>query len=620
MWSSTSKTPRASAVTSGGGGPPLVSRQYAVLLFLTALAVGCLGVYPHLRFSLDSGALEYFFYSFDEGYYSAVGVLALPGRIVSRLALAALAALCGSSLELAMIAADFAFPFLAVLLAGGLAATVTRATAGRLTLVLGLLFGTEFTTNLFQSWVPWWSRLAQGPGRELMVEAQAILFLFRTPEPQISWSLAFLFLAGLVVVVRGHGGGPSRRACLALWVAGLLLGLGYFPVLAACLVYAALVAGGLVWLRQWRRAGALLGGILLACVTSGASTFLLLPPSSAGQIFETSLPAISPLSLVALAVLALWLVRLAVTRRFSREALLGVTASVTPLLLLNQQVLTGRALSLKIWEEYAIHPFVVLGLAWLLALPLPAGGVPRTGRAALGRQLTAAAVAALILIFAIVRQRDSVGWFYARNAVESAAAKLLDEHRELIGPADRVLFDTVTTPQRLHLRSDRLYRPVLSFDRSFDEPPPTLASDPTRTGVGSPHAEAVYELMGRRGVKPEELDGLLRRELETGAMILVLFFNFQDVWGPETNWRAGEGERIAAAIPGIVSAYRDYLPRLCRREPAPVYWVSAAEPAEAAAVTGFDNRLLGRRQAVDGTVLYLYRQRCESTAGGDLAS
>lgn len=594
------------------------SRLYATLLLLAGLTIGCIGVYPHLRFSLDSHSVEYFFYSYDEGHYTAVGVLAVPGRIVSRLAVSVLTTICGGRLDLGMIAADLVFPFLAVALAGVLAASVTRAIAGRLALVFGLLFGAEFTTDLFQTWIPWWSRLMQSPSRSLVVEAQPSLMLFRTPEPQISWSIAFIFLALLSSLVRGKQIRPSRRDLLPFWASSLLLGTSYSPVAAACLLYASLVGCGLAGLRLWRHAAAVSSGILLAFATAAISTLTLFAGSWSRVNFSTSLPTISPLTLVGLAVLALWIVRLAAARHTPRETLLGVTACLTPVLLLNQQLLTGRAMSFKIWEEYAAHLFVVLGLAWLL-VSLPAGETPKRWRRAFGLQVPATAVVAAIIIFAIGRQRDIVKWFYPQNAVESAAVQLLGEHHAIIGAVDQVLFDTVTMPQRLHLRSAHGYRPVVSFDDSFHTPPPTLASNPQRTAAGSYHAQAVYEWMWRRGATPEELARLLTQELETGALVLCLFFNVQDIRGIDTNWRAVEEKRVALAIPEIVAAYRKYLSLACRHDPAPVYWVSMVGPEEVATISGFDHSLLGWRQTVDGRVLYLYRQRCEPSVGRESA-
>jgi hypothetical protein len=226
--------------------------------------------------------------------------------------------------------------------------------------------------------------------------------------------------------------------------------------------------------------------------------------------------------------------------------LLGLGFSGMPLVLTNQQILTGVMISARDWERNIDLPLVIIAagllisfahrrLAWLKAVALPA-----------------AAIVAVFVITSSVRTYDiwlpgNLRSLAIARAVEAASPKL-----------DRNTLLVLDQPDYAPLVEIRLGRPLnslLTYTDVFRKPIPVTPAF-TMTSL----ANSLFEYWRQTGVTPDKAKGILDEEArERAGFYSGFLFNVCEYWYPCTDGRNVKTEKVAAQIPAIIEAYRNFL-------------------------------------------------------------
>lgn len=546
-----------------------VSGRFRDLLPLAAAAllVAAAGVAPHLWFSASSGEISYFKYAYDEEFYGRTALerrlTEVPlYRVASGILMRALHGLTGSDLEVTLIVSDFVWPFLCALAAGYLAAALTRRTLPRILLILLFLFGQDiFSLGCTAVWnshgilarlrglfPPW--------GAMILPDYTTSYFsLYRTPEPQISWIVEFSCLGFLVRHFCRDQEDPRPRHWAVLLIFDLCLGVSYvfcaFPVIVLQFL---LAAGALLNRRRKRFAG--LAGTAMAAVLLVASGVLFQSESKAAAslLFHSRLPVLT-LSVVASAVFVLLVLlrhRLEILR--SNRAFFALAAVSIPMLLMDQQLVTGIMVSAKEWERYANYPLLVLGVAISgLLKPWNTERIPHLMR----RWAPACGLLALAVL--VCRgQKISVDQWRPLNEIVMAQREAL---RTAPGVPEfpRLLLEDAGAAPLLGIKAGNAVRFVLCYQDLFKSP---IADMPEQGGVPAgrqTHQERLFEYFARQGKTSQEVDEILRGEAQgRGGFHLGFLFSFRDYWYPATDNRLVRQDEILRQIDLIVSQYRQY--------------------------------------------------------------
>jgi len=537
-------------------------------LLATAAFVAAAGVAPHLWFSESSGAISYFKSAYDEEFYGQGAVDAtLAGefrsRVVSGVMMRALHALTGANLELTLIASDFVWPFLCALAAGFLASALTRRTSTRILLTLLFLFGQEaLSLGCTVVWSSGYLASLRGlfpPWGPTMIPdyTTSYLSLYRGPEPQISWTIEFACLGLLVRRFSFDRNDPGLSHWAALLALDLCLGFSYVFCAVPVILLQWLLAGGALVRGQARRCAGLAGSALLASLVLVAQGMPAQGAANAGVsvVFHSRLPVLTP-SVVASAAFVVLLV-LQYRRKILRsdQVFLSLAAGSIPMLLMNQQLLTGLMISTRDWERYSNYPLLILGFAGgVLLRPSNTKMIPHVVRT------WAPALFALILAVGVGRaQKSAVDQWRPLNELVMAQQDALRNATRLSESSSLVLEDPGSAPL-LQVKAGRPLRFVLFYNDLFRSP---IANMPEYGGPPSgrqAHQKRLFEYFSRNGKSWEEVDQILRAEAQgRGGFYLAFLFSIMDHWYPASENRLVRQEEILRQIAPIVGAYKEYL-------------------------------------------------------------
>lgn len=546
-----------------------------VAALLLAVFLGGCGIFPHLLFSAEAGRPAWFYNSYDEGYY---GWLAMRGPLsygmLGSLCMRIVAAVSGGNLEIAMIAADFLFPFLCALAACFAVRPLTRSVWGMAGWAFLLLTASEMLA----------ARSSHAPHAALFAGVESlfhlidprpeglfptgnqtgVFWLFRTPEPQITWTVAFLVLGFLFRLLATE----ERREGMRFWVACLIGGFGYLLIVLP--LFGAICFGGILLVMLRNRSG---WRIFWPAFAGGCVTFLLgcLSARHSGGdslIFASRMPAIL-LSGVIGGTLAIVLAMVLWRRRVTGwKGPLAVAFLLAPLLMANQHVVTGRMLYLFNFENFAFAQILAVGM--LLGFSaVREKDLPGEGRAFVGRWRFAGVGFAILVIGMLAATiLRSQRWGYTRSLAQNRQALTYVEAIRLAGlqPGEKLVcadpFVAETLPLRLGWRPDFVVARDTAFMKTIsplrypgDIPP---ERDALRPGL--------FEALALNGVSPEafseSFDALLDPEKKDWRSRFLLggtLYSYADFWAPLTHHRAARLDWIAQEKPALVQAYSDFL-------------------------------------------------------------
>lgn len=576
-----------------------------------AIAVGLLGLWPHIAFIGDVGEFRYLHYAYDEDTYT-LGWLTdslRSTRLLSGFALSAVNLIAAGSLNATMMLSDFLFPAIAVLAAYYAASQIIISKSFRAFLALALVFaGDLFSLGSLAVWnssalnVFRFSQIINLVGHNLVPPYEtSFLSIYRTPEPQVSLSLMFIMLGLLAKFAKGeHSVGTLALA--AVTIAALPFGYTFvtFPV--------GLIAGALfiVFLacRMKRPAVAVAIGFCaaLACFAfaayrqhdSSQSTTTVATMLS----YHTRLPIVTPavlMSIVSSVAFAVWLLA---TRRWTPLALLTLGCLATPFVLSNQQVLTNTMMSARDWERNSSYQILVFGLA------LAACIVARSRHWHASRSWSAASAWLAILVLCVAGRGQILTYrmWLPQNETSIAMVKALGtvDRKELT--ASKLVLDDVGLAPLLQLRAGmNLNIPLSFYWAGIDLIPNMAATD--ETAPPSTLEPVVFDHWMRVGIDPARAEEILRSEIRQRAGTYVSFlFSFRDSWYPASDNRAVRPVELERSIGPLIERYRSYLSQHPSRDD-PHLRISTKSPPQVSAA----NVYIGFGKA-GGAISFIYRQ------------
>jgi hypothetical protein len=537
-------------------------------------------------------------------------------RALSGFALSVLYGTCFSSLDATLVASDFVFPFLATCAAYFAVSQIVAARSKRVLITLLLVFANDlFSLGSLAVWPNGRFNIfafSQAVGRiapNLVPPYEtSFLAIFRTPEPQVSFTLMFLTL-GLLARFMQDTDAVRRGASLLLITSLSLLPLGYSFITAPL---AAIAMGSIAVFALFRMkrsaivtAVGLLGAVCVAFAArywlqSGQSTTSLLN----GLVFHSRAPVVTPATLASLILGGGLSFRLFQQEHRRPLTFLALGCLLLPLLISNQQLVSGVMISARDWERNVSYPLLVFGAAAASSVIFPAD---------MWRSRRSAAVAWLLAAFcgAIIWRAQSLAYrmWEPRNVESVAIARALQATNPALLANSSLTFEDVGISQFIQVRMKGSVNVPLTFYKVAMHFIPNMAPDATIANP-SPYENLVFAYWLRTGVDPAQAEGLLRTEVSRRAGTFTnYFFSFRDGWYPASDNRAVRQTELERSVASIIARYRIYLSRENRRDvlDAPGLLISAKPPAELPINAWARNQIVARGEA-DGVTTYVYRQ------------
>jgi hypothetical protein len=392
------------------------------------------------------------------------------------------------------------------------------------------------------------------------------LSIYRSPEPQISWVMAFLFVGVLLRFLFRASDVISRTDILRLVVVQSVLMISYALVSYPLLVVEGCTAVLLIFARRPQKAlllGALCLGSALPAAIFGRMT---IGPSF---LFASRLPVITVGVVLALGLTVAFGFRLLRSGRFNARLATGLAFSITPLVLTNQQLVTGTMASARDWERYIDIPFCVIAFGILMShgrrirrLPDPA---------------IALAIIAIVLFVSAASWRTFEFWL-PDNLKSLAIARAIRSAGAALDPEALLVFDQPEYVPAVEARLGRPINALLSYTEIFKHVvPPATGFNPT------PLSRSLFEFWRQTGISPDAAKDILEREIsERGGYYSGFLFSLCEYWYPCSDGRNVKTATIRAALPSVIASYAVFLTK-----PAPPLkfaFVSSSSTPSAAAV------------------------------------
>lgn len=594
------------------------SRADVLAAGLVATFVGILGLWPHLQFAREIGEFRYFQGAYDEDTYVLSWLLGTlrSTRALSGFALSAIYRVCGSSLDATLAASDFIFPFLASCAAYFAVSQLVSRRPARVLAALTLVFANDlFSLGNVILWTSGQfniSRFSQIVGlvhpNLVPFYETSFLAVLRTPEPQVSFVLMFLslgLLARYAVVI-----GIRERAALAAAVITIaLLPIGYTFV---TLPVAAIAGGFLLVQGYFRQVSAipiavgLLGAALVSLSAvywdhnGGQTTTGML----AGLTYPTRLPIITPAvigSLTFSVAFGFWMI----LRGYKGPlAFLAFGCLVMPLVLSNQQIVTGVMFSARDWERTVSYPILLFGVVTALSVMAPS----YTTRSSFPAPVLWVC-SALIAVVVVRAEKTTFSTWRTYNMESIATVRALQAVDAGTASQASLVLDNAGIAPMLQVRTNNRYEVVLTFYRVAMNFIPNMAPD---AGSADPsrYEDELFEHWFRTEVSPEMAEQSLRAEIQQRAgPNLSYLFSFRDAWYPASDNRKVRQAELEQSVGPIIERYRRYLssPARCKVFERPALLVRTRQPRETMPGPRIDNQYLAEGSA-GGVVAYVYRQ------------
>lgn len=593
------------------------TRSDVLLAIAIASAIGVLGLSTHAAFFSDVAEFRYFHSAYDEDVYTLAWLKdALRStRLLGGLCLSVVNKISAGSLDATLVISDFLFPAIAACAAYFAASQITSNRSARALVTLLLVFaGDLFSLGSVVVWsspalnISRFSQVIGLLGTNLVPPYEtSFLSIYRTPEPQVSLSLMFVLL-GLLAKLATDSKGVKAGPRLAVVAALSLLPIGYtfvtFPV--------ALIAGGCCLLFLGYRltsqaatvAIGLCGSVVVLAVASHweGSNSQSTTAVSAALSYSSRLPIITPAVLVSFAssvAFGAWMIR---SRRWTPRALMAQICLVTPLVLCNQQLLTGMMISARDWERNSSYQILVFGSALAIA-------VIAQGSAWKPRRTTTVAAwisSAAILLIAARGQLITYRLWLPHNETSVAMVRAVEAAGVKGVPSPKLTIDNVVMAPLLQLRSGMTLDIPLSFFDVGIKFVPNMAPD-ARIAPPSPFEPVVFEQWRRTGIDPVRAEALLRTEISARAgTYLPFLFGFRDFWYPASDNRALRQADVERSVEPLIGRYRGYLSSSSHADGAPLL-ISTRAPADPLVSEYVDNEYASSGSA-GATTAFVYRQ------------
>jgi hypothetical protein len=510
-----------------------------------------LGLWHHLYFSYSVGEFAFFKNAYDEDAYvmfpfGLAGVR--PDRLLSGTLVSSLLWLARGSYGFALITMDALLPpliFLAAYFAGS--ALFTKVSA-RCLFALLLVFATDlFSLGSLASYpgpFPTLDHFKALVGPQFVPPFEtSYLGLYRSPEPQVSYVVGFVFVGLLLRIVFGRHEDLDRREVTRLAVGQLLLMTCYAVVSFPVMLIEGL-ASAVLWIDGRRRSAIILAVLFLASIIAiPISARITLGPSTS-VLFPSRLPIITVGVILALAGSCALILLLLRNRKADPRLMIGLIFAVTPLALTNQQILTGMMASTREWERYVDLPFVVIAAGIFISC---ANWQPR-------RWLIGTATITIAGFVAMASYRTYQFWL-PDNLKSLAIARAITAAGTALDADTLLVLDQPEYAPFVHARLGHPFQTALNYLAVFQNPVlSTTEFEPTVL------ADSLFEYWRQTGVTAEQARSILEQEArERGGYYSGFLFSICEYWYPCTDGRGVKSEKITAQIPAAIELYMAFL-------------------------------------------------------------
>ncbi|MBU2604936.1 MAG: hypothetical protein KKC43_03480 [Alphaproteobacteria bacterium] len=593
--------------------------DWALAISLASL-VALLGLWPHLFFMNEIGEFRYFHGAYDEDTYTLGwlnGTLRTT-RLLSGAALSLVHGLTGSSIDTTLVLSDIVFPFIVICCAYFAASQLVNSPVGRVTLTLLLAFANDLLSlgNL-TIWNTWPRNLAyfsdlvtRLTGRDLVPAYETtFLAIFRTPEPQLSFALMFLIFGLLAHLAKSEKEArPLAFALLTLAVAVSPLGYTFVTFPVTVIVLGCIVTLPFVGRRKTAISLALglIGGLMILVVVQYAQQAGAQSSEGVAMAlsFDSRLPIATPATLAS-AVLGLsFALYMLLWRRWEPLSFLALGCLLAPVVLSNQQIVTGKMISARDWERVFNSPALVFGC--FTALKVINMRIDSKFATSIG---AAGVIFCCFIAFVLIRGQDrSIQMWTDTNLQSVAVARALATLDPDVFANVTVVLDRGGLGSLVQLRTSTEAKPLLNFYSVGIRLVPNMAPDAVQADP-SPYEDTVFAYWLRSGISDSEAEQLLRREIsQRSGMFSNFLFSFRDAWYPSSDNRAVRTAELERSVGLIIARYQRYLS--LERTPVlanPAVFVSESAPNELRSMEWIDNEYIGLGKAGDATA-YLYRQ------------
>ncbi len=535
--------------------------QTALVLSFGVVIFG--SVWAVSRFSASWGEFLWMQRSYDEPFYFwgiFTGDLALDNRLFGKILGTTLVRL-GVSFDAMAEAYALIVPTIVFAAAFLLAKTWETDILNRAVWALLLVFSFDLLSGSSQAIYeyPPAGTLASMVGQPTLFKADIMssFILYRRPEPQSSWAFMFLYMAGVIGSFTTWRPGLYRLVCIAtpflalIYVNVAIIALIGFGLLSALSI--------IVYRRPMVVAFALsivATLVAFAVILFGATTADTVDRS----VFPTRLPFLRPsiaISLIGFGVLAFQIRRqrnAPSARQWAAMVFLCI-----PLVTLNQQILTGRAIMPQNWELNGNYICIVIGFAMLMFQP----EIVRVGRQLARARLVTAALW-VVLIALVLRGTVINEWNYvAENNQSVAYAKVYREAEAKAGPIDKVVLPHLWDESMFVTRVPKVivlggynwlianWLPTWESGKSFE----------AHAAKAKVNFDLGFETLARQGITTEQFRASMEAEVRSDNCwpTLWYFFALQDCWPNFLNFTSPTFRRLPEAFVPLVDMYAHYL-------------------------------------------------------------
>jgi hypothetical protein len=520
---------------------------------LYLLGFAALGLWHHLYFSYSVGEFVFFKNGYDEDTYvlfpfGPAGFR--PDRMLSGVIVSAILWFSQGSYNIALMVLDTLLPPLIFLAAYYAGAALFSKFSTRSFFALVLIFATDlFSLGSAASYPGPFPTLDQF--KALVGDAfvppleTSYLGLYRSPEPQVSYVVGFLFIGLILRIVLRDAEKTTRREVVKLSIVQTSLMLCYALVSYPLVLVEGLAA--IILLISGRRQDAIILGVLFFGSTIAAFAFgRMTLGSSAMLLFSSRLPVVTVGVILAFALTIIFLCLLLRSGRADRWLMTGLAFSAMPLALTNQQLLTGLMVSAREWERYVDLPFVVVA----------AGILASNGRWRVSWQIPAVALGTVVVAgFVLASSIRTYKLWLSDNLKSLAITRAVAAADKELADDTLLVFDEPVYAPFVEARLGRPLHALLNYTDVFKNPiPSTPDFSPTLL------ADALFEYWKQTAVTPAAAMEILQEEArQRGGFYSGFIFNVCEYWYPCTDGRAVKTRKIVAMLPSVVMSYTNFL-------------------------------------------------------------
>lgn len=586
---------------------------------LLVLFCSTLGLFPHLIFSAQMGELFWFKGAWDEDYYIRLMFTASPqpARWLSLVAYRVFWWLSGNNLDITVILFDTVFPSLCISFAYFCASRIVNSYPHKMLLAMVLVFGTDLFLFSNMTIMPNICSISTLRNRlpldirKLIPETTiAYLTIFRTPEPQVSWPILFAFLAFISHVAGKQTLGLKSYHWGIVLIFSLCTPFVYTFIAIPLLILEALVFTRFLLEKKWflfiAAESAVVAGMawwLLGSVFIGTST------KSFDLVFQSRLPVLSPTILLCSFAIIAELYFLYSKKRLIVDSLLGLSSLLVPIILDNQQIITGRMISCKEWERYACCVFFLYGVMQLKIARYVYSILFKTQTL---QNIFCVSVFFCFSLLCCYAQVVNYNFFYRSNLVSVLEYRLLKKVPSEKNKLRILLDDPYFSETLLNVRMNFEISVVHGYSDLIDNFIARIPPDESAPQGRIVHQRRAFEVLARQGVRPSTFEEEMAKaaKAHTCWPHLIAFFSLLDTWGPASDDREINEDVILRQIPKIKIAYEEYLIRRNLEWDSDVLFLSERSPAELVN-ENFSSELLGVEslgKSYKTKNLYLYLQ------------